>query len=81
MQQYSDLVFEVMLKHIRNNLLNLKDINILNAQVVLYFLNSNFINTVIIVQKNRTKYLINCLQALYFAFSQNLDLILFLAKH
>ena len=70
-----------MLKRARNGLLNLEDVNILNAQVATYLSNSDFNDTVIVVQKNKTIYLINRLQAQNFALSQNLDLILFLAEH
>lgn len=40
-----------MFKYNKNNLLNFKDVNILNTQLVIYFLNFNFTNIVIIIQK------------------------------
>lgn len=70
-----------MLKRARHDLLNLEDINSLNAQVATHLPHSNFANTIIIVQKNKTRYLINCLQAENLAFSHNMDLIFFPAKH
>ncbi len=81
MRQRSDLAFQAMLKHARNGLLNLDNVNTLNARVVTYLFNSDFNDTVVVVQKNRTRYLINRLQAQNFALSQNLDLIFFLAEH
>lgn len=38
-----------MLNYTRNGLLNLKDINILNAQVSIYLFNFNFTNIVVII--------------------------------
>ncbi len=70
-----------MLKYARNGLLILDNINTLNIQVATYLPNSDFNDTVIVVQKNRTRHLINRLQAQNLALSQNLDLILFLAEH
>ncbi len=40
-----------MLKRARNSLLNLNDVNILNVQVAIYFPNSDFNDTVIVIQK------------------------------
>ena len=70
-----------MLKHDKYGLLNLKDVNILNTQVVTHLPNSDFGDSIIVMQKNHTRYLINCLQAKNFACSQNIDLILILAKY
>lgn len=70
-----------MFKCAKNSLLNLDDIHVLNAQVATHLFNSDFNNTIIVVQKNRTRHLINCLQTQNFALSQNLDLILFLIEH
>lgn len=61
MQQCFDLAFQVILKCPKNDLLNLNNVNTLNAQVVNHFPNSDLNNTIVIVQKNRKKYLINCL--------------------
>ena len=55
--------------------------NSLNARVATHLPNSNFADTIIIVQKNKTKHLINCLQVENFALSYNMDLIFFPAKH
>ena len=70
-----------MLKRARHGLLNLKEVNSLNAQVVTHLPNSNFADTIIIVQKNKTRHLINCLQAENFACSYNMNFILFPAEH
>lgn len=80
MQQRFDLAFLAMLKRARHGLLNLKNVNSLNAQVATHLPNSNFADTIIIVQKIKTRHLINYLQAENFAHSYNMDLILFLAK-
>ena len=81
MRQYFDLAFQVMLKHARYDLLNLEDINSLNARVATHLPDSDFTHTNTIVQKNKTRDLINFLQAENFAHFHNIDLILFLAKH
>lgn len=70
-----------MLKHARHGLLNIKDINSLNARVATHFPDSDFANTIIIVPKNKTRHLINSLQAENFARFHNMDLIPFPAKH
>ncbi len=81
MWERSDLAFQAMLKRAKKCLLNLDKVNTLNAQVATYLPNSDFNNTVVVVQKNRTRHLINRLQAQNFALFQNLDLILFSAEH
>ncbi len=81
MQQRFDLEFQAMLKRARNCLLNLDDVNTLNARVATHLPNSDFNDTVVVVQKNRTRHLINRLQAQNFALSPNLDLILFPAEY
>ncbi len=70
-----------MLKRARNGLLNLNNVNTLNAQVATHLPNSDFNDTIVVIQKNRTRHLINRLQAQNFALSQNLDLILFPTEH
>ena len=50
MQQYSDLAFQAILKRTRYGLLNLKDVNSLNAQVAIHLPDSDFVDTIIIVQ-------------------------------
>ena len=59
----------------------LKEVHTLNVWVATYLLYSDFADTIIIVQKNKTRYLINCLQAENFSCSQTMDLIFFFAKH
>ena len=61
MQQHIDLVFQAMLKRTRYGLLNLKDVISLNGQLVTYLPNFDFADTIIIVQKDKTRHLINCL--------------------
>lgn len=70
-----------MLKCARYSLLNLKDVNSLNAQVATHLPNFNFADIIITIQKNKTRHLINCLQAENFALSHNIDLIFFLAEN
>lgn len=59
MRQRSDLAFQAMLKHTRNGLLNFEDVHTLNAQVATHLPNSDFNKTVVVVQNNRTRHLIN----------------------
>lgn len=68
MQWYFNLVFQATLRRARYGLLNFKNINILNNQVLFYFSNSDFTNTIIVIQKNKTKHLINYLQVENFAY-------------
>lgn len=70
-----------MFTHTWHNLLNLKDFNTLNIQVAAHLLHINFTDIIIVVQEDKTGHLINCLQAENFTCFQNIDLILFLAKH
>lgn len=56
-----------MLKCAQNNLLNFKDVNTLNSQRVISFLNFNFADTSIIIKKKKLKYLIDYLQPKNFA--------------
>lgn len=70
-----------MLKHARKSLLNLDDVNILNAGVATNLPNFDFNNTVVVVWKNRMKHLINYPQTQNLALSQNLDLILISAEN
>ena len=51
------------------------------TRVATHLLDSDFADTIIIVQKNKIRHLINRLQAENFARSHNMDLILFLAEH
>ena len=70
-----------MLKHARHGLLNLKDVNFLNAQVATHLPNSDFADIIIIIEKNKMRHLINCLQAENFAYSHNINLIFFSTKY
>ncbi|WP_375449089.1 AAA family ATPase [uncultured Nostoc sp.] len=81
MRQRSDLAFQAMLKRARHSLLNVEDVNSLNARVATHLPDSDFADTIIIVQKNKTRHLINRLQAENFARSHNIDLILFPTEH
>lgn len=58
MQEHSDLVFQAIFKQAWYGLLNLEDINTLNSQIAFYLSDFNFTNTIIIIQKNKTRYLI-----------------------
>lgn len=51
MRQRFDQVSQVMLKRVRNGLLKLEDVKILNARVATHLPNSDFNDIVIIVQK------------------------------
>lgn len=70
-----------MLKHTRNILLNLNNINTLNTQIVTHLLISKFTNIINLVQKYKTRYLINHLEAINFTFVEKQNLIPFYAKH
>ncbi len=70
-----------MLKSTKNGLLNLDSVNIWSVQVATHFPNYDFHDTIVVVKKNRIKYLSNYIQAQNFALSQNIELIFFLAEH
>ncbi len=70
-----------MLKRAKNGLLKINNVNILNAWVITHLLNFDFNDIIVVIQKNKIRHLINRLHTQNFAFSQNLDLILFFAKY
>lgn len=65
---------------VKNDSLNLDNVNTLNIQVVIYVSNSDFNDTIVIVKKDRIIHLINRLQVQNFALSLNFDSFLFSIK-
>lgn len=59
MCQKTDLPFWEILKKIQEEKLNSCDIRVLNQRLVMELSISSTLNTVIVVQKNKTHYLIN----------------------
>lgn len=70
-----------MLRIAQERKLDSWDINTLNQRIVREVLTSDALDTVIVMQKNKTRYLINCLQIENFAHVNNRDIIIFLLKH
>lgn len=53
----------------------------LNGQVASFLLKFDFINTIVVIQKNNTKHLINCLEVQNSTLFENHNLIFFFIKH
>lgn len=77
MHQKTDLLFQKMLKRVRNGKLDFRDIRDLNQRLAIELLILSTLNTVVIVQKNKTCYLVNRLQIEKFPQANNQDIIIF----
>ena len=81
MCQKNDSLFQALLKRARNGELNLEDVDTLNDRVATNLPISQSMDSVVVVQKNKTRHLVNRLQIERFARSQNQDILLFPAEH
>ena len=70
-----------MLRRAREEKLDYWDVITLNQRVAIKLPTSGALDTVIMVQKNKTRHLINRLQIEKFAYANNQDIIIFPAKH
>ena len=77
MYQKTDLPFQEMLKKVREGKIDFQDIWALNQGLATLVA----IDTIIVVQKNKTCHFINRSQIKNFAHAKNLDIIIFLAEH
>ena len=59
MKQKADLAFQELLKQARQGLLNINNVNILNQRVAINLPDSGLLDIVVIVQKNKTRHLVN----------------------
>ena len=58
-RQKADLAFQKLLKRVRRGSLNIHNVNILNQRVVTNLPNSGLLDIFVIVQKNKTRHLVN----------------------
>lgn len=69
------------MKKVQKKKLDFYDIKALNQRLAMEFLTSSALDTVIIVQKNKIYYFINCLQIKKFVYINNRDIFIFPEKH
>ncbi len=81
MRQKTDLPFQEMLRRAGEGKLDSRDVNALNRRLAMELPTSGALDTVIVVQKNKTRHLINRLQIEKFARANNRDIIIFPAEH
>lgn len=81
MHQIDDPAFNAFLRHAHAGSLTDTNVIILNNKVVKEFLLYDLLKNTIIVQKNKSKNMINRLQAKHFAHHTSRDFIIFLAYH
>ena len=81
MRQRADPAFQELLKRARRGSLNIHDVNILNQRVATNLPDSGLLDTVVIVQKNKTRHLVNRVQIERFACANNQTIIIFPAEH
>lgn len=75
------MLFQEILKRIRKDKLNFGDIEVLDRRLAIKLPVLSSLNTIIIVQKNKTHHFINQLQIEKFARENNEDIIIFLVKY
>ncbi len=81
MRQQSDPIFAQLLRRARKGALIQADISMLNEKVVTGLTLNDPLNNIVIVQRNKTRHLINCLQIERFARSIGYDIVIFPAQH
>ena len=80
-QQKADPAFPELLKRARQGKLNIRDIEILNKRVTTSFLDTETLETVVVVQKNKSRHLINRMQIERLAQAINQTIIIFPAEN
>lgn len=81
MQQKANLVFQELLKQARRGLLNIHNVNILDKKVATNLSDSGSLDTVVVVQKNKTRHLVNRVQIEQFACTNNQTIVIFPTEH
>ena len=81
MCQQSNLVFAQLLRRVRKRALTQADVSILNKKVVIGLILSDPLNKIVIIQQNKTRYLINRLQIERFSCFVGHDIVIFPAQH
>ncbi len=81
MRQKTDLPFQEMLRRARDGRLGSPDVEALNQRLAMELLTTGAMDTVLVVQKNKTRHLINRLQIEMFARANNREIIIFLEEY
>lgn len=81
MHQKTDLPFQEILKRAREGKLNLQNVRTLNQRPVIDIPTIGTMDTVNIIQKNKTCHFINQLQSEKYACANNRDIIIFPVKY
>lgn len=71
MRQKTDFTFQALLKRAKGRKFNIKDVYILNKRVATKLPIFGLLATIVVVQKNKTRYLINQLQIKRFTRANN----------
>lgn len=77
----ADPAFQELLQRVRQKKLNMLNVEILNKKVATSLSNTGSLKTVVVVQKNKSKHLINQIQINQFAQVSNWPIIIFLVEH
>ncbi len=81
MRQQGDIVFQQLLKRARTSGLTQEDVNLLNSKIAEELPTSNDLSSVVVVQSNAKRYLINRHQIYKFAKEKSQDVYIFPASH
>lgn len=81
MRQKADAAFQKLLKQARQRKLDICNIHILNKRVAIILPISGLLDSVVVIQRNKTRHLINLVQIKQFARANNQAIIIFYAKH
>ncbi len=77
MRQKTDLLFQEMLRRTRDGRLGSQDVRALNQRLAIELSTIGVMDTVIVVQRNKTCHLINHIQIKIFARANNREIIIF----
>ena len=81
MRQQSDIVFQQLLKRARTGRLTQEDVDLLNSKVVKELPTSNDLSSVVVIQTNAKRHLINRHQIYVIAREKSQNVYIFLASH
>ena len=81
MRQKYDIAFQILLTRIKSNKFQIEDVVLLNSCMTVNLSFCNSFDSVIIVQFNQTKHMINRFQMKRFARVRNSKIFLFFVEH
>ena len=81
MRQQGDIIFQQLLKRARTSRLTQEDVDLLNSKVSEELTTSNNLSSVIVVQTNAKRQLINQHQIYKMACKKSQDIYIFLTSH